>query len=142
MTIITIKLKELRELCKKYNDGKRIQWDDVYRELGISLDLLDRPYAYMWLKNLGEDSEKVIYVGATEGDKGKNKNRRGVAIINHILGGSHTHSIKSCENSSLEFSDEDTLTIILIPTKGKNEAFLLERALLVCLEEEAVCNKI
>jgi len=137
MIIITEKARNLRQLGKQFrNEQGTIQWERIYKEIGIPIDLLKKPYTYIWIKNI-KSSMQVIYVGATKG----NINRRGVAIINHILGGSHSHHIGNCQHPSSNFSDEDTITIILIPTEDEDKAFLLEKALLVCLEEKPTCNK-
>jgi len=136
--ITTIKIGELRQEWEKCKNSHN-KWVTIYERIGIPNDFLEKgPYIYIWIKNIGTESEKVIYIGATGG----NGNKRGVAIVNQILEGSHSHTIKECfeKNSSL-FSEEDTLTIILIPTKGKEEALLLERALLCCLSKKSMCNE-
>jgi len=140
VVVLKGKVRDWKKVLEKFKDKQgRFQYRKLFKHLINATDILDNPYTYVIFLR-GEP----IYVGETAGGS----ENRGIAILAIILDASNTHDpLKKCienKKKNNEFGNDDEIGILIISTRNKDMAKILERVLIVGLplkeKDKPDCN--
>jgi len=125
-----------RQVLQESRDNKGIyQYRKLFQTLVGSTRILDEPYAYVIFLN-----GKPIYVGETRGGQ----ENRGLAIWAIIVNAKHSHTPLGKCFEKINLNDDDEVGILIISTRNKGMAKILERVLIVGLplkeKDKPDCN--